>query len=147
MNKIQKLAVGQMIAFNYTDKYGTKTLRVATIIEITTKGALCWCMTELNRTKFLYSGMEDMVIIGDLGEPKQVDVGKIVYIIVHNTIKEVVITRVAIDADGFLYTVVPTIGEKDPVYIKNPEHFNTTKTACANEWLRVQGLPELPKAV
>jgi len=144
MNKIQRLAVGQMIAFNYTDKEGKTSLRVATINEIQEEGALCWCMPKLNYRKFLYCSMRDIVIIENQSEVKQpVGIGTIVYIITNGNITAFDISAINIDGDGYLYTL--TDSEGSVIEISNPSHFNTTKTACANEWLRAQGLPEIAK--
>jgi len=142
MNKIQRLAVGQMIAFNYTDKEGNKSLRVATITEITVEGALCWCMTKLNYRKFLYESMSDLVIIKTNTETdkKPVGVGTTVYLIKASNIMAFTISDITIDAEGYHYNL--DSGAINTT-INNPKHFNTTKTACANEWLEAQGLGKI----
>jgi hypothetical protein len=142
MNKIQRLAVGQMIAFNYTDREGNKSLRVTTINEITVEGALCWCMTKLNYRKFLYESMSDLVIIeAPEVDKKPVGVGTTVYIIDFNEICAFNIDSITQDDGGYSYYLSNSKG--NTVVINNPKHFNTTKTACANEWLEAQGLGKI----
>jgi len=141
-----KLELNEVYAIGYRDQRGKSSMRVVTVIEEYDNGIMGWCHTAKNHKKFLYSGVNQFIHIKHdipITDKRPIGVDTTVYVIFEGNIAAFSIKEITQDADGYVYTI--SRQGVDVIHIRNPEYLNTTKTACANEWLVSQGLPKLAK--
>ena len=139
--KINDLEEGMVIAFNYQDVNTEYSHRAITIKSFSDSHITGLCHTKKNFRTFIVSNISNTIQV-QCETPKDiVGVGTTVYMIFEGKIQAFGIKEVTQDSDGFVYTISrPGV---DEIHIRNPKYFNTTKTACANEWLKAQGLGKI----
>jgi len=141
--RVEDIQVDQVIAIRYCDSEYNITLRGVTVTDVDADAVIGWCHERKAYRRFLKNRILEAVEIVTQENPKlPIGVGTTVYIVQDNEIKALNIACIANNENGYHYDL--TNGEGIvALTISNPKYFNTTKTACANEWLKAQGLGKI----
>ena len=141
--RVEDIQVDQVIAIRYCDSEYNITFRGVTVTDVDYNAIIGWCHERKAYRKFIKKRILEAVEIVTQENPKlPIGVGTTVYIVQDNEIKALNIACITNNENGYHYDL--TNGEGIVVLtISNPKHLNTTKTACANEWLKAQGLGKI----
>jgi hypothetical protein len=143
-----EMELGKIYAFRYVDEDYRVPLKVVTVKSMSYNVITGWCHEEKTQLEFLPEDIFNIIPVccdTESSDSSPINIDSTVYMIHEGDITEFSVDQIILNGSGHLYTLLAK-GAGTLVEVEDHEKLYTTKIACANAWLRNQGLEEITKA-